>query len=124
VSDIHMDQQVISSLREVMEGGYADLLDTFLSDSDERLIELHKAERARETNELTQAAHSFKGSSSNMGATRLALLCGQLEERAQKKQLAGIKELVVKIDHEYQMVRRLYCAERQRVGASDLVSGG
>ena len=120
MSDIHMDEQVISSLREVMEGGFADLLDTFLSDSEERIDQLRKAHGA---NDLTVVAHSFKGSSSNMGATRLALLCGQLEERAQKKQLADIKELVIEINDEYQMVRRLYRAERQRVSVSSYLSG-
>ncbi len=121
MSEIHMDQQVISSLREVMEGGFVDLLDTFLSDSEERIGQLHNAHEARD---LTLVAHSFKGSSSNMGAIRLAQLCGQLEERAQKKQLVGIEELVIKIDDEYQMVRQLYRAERQRVAPSSFASGG
>ena len=111
MSDIHMDPKVVNALRDVMEGGFTELLDTFLSDSEERLGQLHNT---REACDLTLVAHSFKGSSSNMGAIRLALLCGLLEERAQKKQLAEIQELVIKIDDEYQMVRRLYRAERQR----------
>ena len=111
MSDIHMDPKVVDALRDVMEGGFADLLDTFLSDSEERLGQLHST---REVRDLTLVAHSFKGSSSNMGAIRLAHLCGLLEERAQKKQLAEIQDLVIKIDDEYQMVRRLYRAERQR----------
>ena len=111
MSDLHMDPAVVSALRDVMEGGFADLLDTFIADSDERLQQLHLA---RGPTELMAVAHSFKGSSSNMGAIRLAHLCGQLEERAQKKQLVGIQELVIKIDDEYQMVRRLYRAERHR----------
>ena len=120
MSDLHMDPAVVSALRDVMEGGFADLLDTFIADSDERLQQLHLA---RGPTELMAVAHSFKGSSSNMGAIRLAHLCGLLEERAQKKPLAGIKELVVKIDDEYQMVRRLYRAERQRFNPSNFASG-
>ena len=120
MSDIHMDPKVVSALRDVMEGGFEDLLDTFLSDSEERLGQLHSTHEACD---LTLVAHSFKGSSSNMGAIRLAHLCGLLEERAQKKQLAVIEELVIKIDDEYQMVRRLYRAERQRFGSSNFASG-
>ena len=119
MSDIHMDPKVVNALRDVMEGGFADLLDTLLSDSEERLGQLHNA---REACDLTLVAHSFKGSSSNMGAIRLAHLCGLLEERAQKKQLAEIQELVIKIDDEYQMVRRLYRAERQRSVSPHFVS--
>lgn len=115
MSDIHMDEKVVNTLRDVMESGFADLLDTFLSDSEERLGQLHSA---NEAGDLTQVAHSFKGSSSNMGAIRLAHLCGLLEERAQKKQLIGIEELVIKIDDEYQVVRRLYRAERLRFPAA------
>ena len=111
MSYIHMDQAVVNALRDVMEGGFADLLDTFIADSDERLVALNSAQQATA---LGAVAHSLKGSSSNMGAIRLAHLCGLLEERAQKKQLAEIQELVIKIDDEYQMVRRLYRAERQR----------
>ena len=120
MSDLHMDPAVVSALRDVMEGGFADLLDTFIADSDERLQQLHLA---RGPTELMAVAHSFKGSSSNMGAIRLAHLCGLLEDRAQKKQLAGIHELVIKIDDEYQMVRRLYRAERHRAGPSQFASG-
>ena len=119
MSEIHMDPKVVSALRDVMEGGFADLLDTFLSDSEERLGQLHST---REVGDLTLVAHSFKGSSSNMGAIRLAHLCGLLEERAQKKQLAEIRDLVIKIDDEYQMVRRLYRAERQRSVSPHFVS--
>lgn len=119
MSDLHMDPAVVSALRDVMEGGFADLLDTFIADSDERLQQLHLA---RGPTELMAVAHSFKGSSSNMGAIRLAHLCGQLEERAHKKQLAGVEKLVIEISDEYQMVRRLYVAERQRYAASESAS--
>ena len=120
MTDMHIDHRVLNDLREVMEDGYLKLVETFLEDSECRVGQLHAAKSAPE---LRAAAHSFKGSSSNMGATRLALLCGQLEERAQKKQLADIKELVIEINDEYQMVRRLYRAERQRVSVSSYLSG-
>ena len=119
MSDIHMDEQVISSLREVMEGGFEELLDTFLSDSKERIDQLHNAQEARD---LTLVAHSFKGSSSNMGAIRLARLCAELEAGVQKMPVDGIEALVLKIDREYQTVRRLYSAERKRCGAAHVVS--
>ena len=111
MSYIQMDQAVVNALRDVMEGGFADLLDTFLSDSEERLGQLRSA---NEAGALTQVAHSFKGSSSNMGAIRLAHLCGILEDRAKKSPLVGIDELVSKVTSEYKMVRRLYVQERER----------
>lgn len=119
MSDIHMDQTVLGGLREVMEGGYADLLDTFLADSEVQLVRLQNAQDA---DELAMTAHSFKGSSSNMGAIRLAFLCGELEKSARKKPLAGVAELVGLIDFEFKHVQRLYRMERQRCVTPSLVS--
>lgn len=111
MADTHLDRDVLSALQEVMEGEYPTLLDTFIADSEERLRVLRKAEDAAQ---LMNTAHSFKGSSSNMGATRLTELCGELEQRAKQKDLAGIEKLVSEIDGEFAIVRPLYEAERQR----------
>ena len=43
MSEAHIDNQVLASLREVMEEEYPILLDTFLVDSDERLRLLREA---------------------------------------------------------------------------------
>jgi HPt (histidine-containing phosphotransfer) domain-containing protein len=94
-----------------MEDEYPMLLDTFLADSEERLLLLRKAE---DPVTLMDVAHSFKGSSSNMGATRLAELCSELELRTKQKNLDGIEKLVGEIDREFALIRPLYEAERQR----------
>lgn len=68
MSDIHLDSSVLVTLQDVMEDEYPVLLDTFLVDSEERLLILHHAEQAADALALRLAAHSFKGSCSNMGA--------------------------------------------------------
>jgi HPt (histidine-containing phosphotransfer) domain-containing protein len=110
VSEIHLDRDVLSTLREVMEDGYPELLDTFLEDSEARLRVLHEA---RDAEKLSATAHSFKGSSSNMGALRLAELCGELEQRAKQPSLCGIEKLVNEIDSEFAFVRTLCREERE-----------
>jgi HPt (histidine-containing phosphotransfer) domain-containing protein len=119
VADTYLDRDVLSALQEVMEDEYPMLLDTFLADSEERLNLLRKADNALQ---LMNAAHSFKGSSSNMGATHLAELCGQLERRAKDKTLAGIEKLVGEIDLEFARVKPLYEAERNRSLPADTAS--
>ncbi|PYB78080.1 MULTISPECIES: Hpt domain-containing protein [Pseudomonas] len=109
---MHIDQKVLSDLREVMEDGYLQLLETFLEDSERRLSQLHEA---KDADELGLAAHSFKGSSSNMGAVGLAELCRELEERVRQQPLYGIEDLINRIDLEYIEVRRFYRDEWQRV---------
>ncbi|AXM98567.1 Hpt domain-containing protein [Pseudomonas plecoglossicida] len=115
MTDMHIDHRVLRDLQDVMEEGYLQLLETFLQDSEQRLSQLHGA---RTTTELSMAAHSFKGSSSNMGAIGLANLCQQLEERIKERTPCGIEELIHRIDQEYLVVQRFYRGERERVSAS------
>lgn len=89
MSDIHLDQNVLASLLDVMGEEYPVLLDTFLVDSDERQRHIHEALAAADPQALRLAAHSFKGSCSNMGAPMLAGLCKQLEEAARRELLDG-----------------------------------
>ncbi|MDT4847417.1 hypothetical protein FQZ97_814710 [compost metagenome] len=61
---------------------------------------------------LRLAAHSFKGSCSNMGAPVLAGLCKQLEESARREQLADAPVLIQRIEQEFTLVRGLLQNER------------
>lgn len=110
MAEIHLDHTVLNALQEVMEDEYPVLLDTFVCDSEERVRLLHKSE---DSIQLVAAAHSLKGSSSNMGATRLAELCHQLELRAARSG-DDVRELVGAIDGEFAIVRRLCEQELQR----------
>ncbi|CAI8739100.1 histidine phosphotransfer protein HptB [Pseudomonas sp. IT-347P] len=109
MTDTHIDREVLSVLREVMEEGYPELLDTFLADSENRLHELQKASDAKA---LSEAAHSFKGSASNMGAVRLAELCQELESGAKIKSPSDIARLVADITGEFAEVRPVYENEK------------
>ncbi|MGE6662162.1 Hpt domain-containing protein [Pseudomonas sp. NPDC077408] len=112
----HLDTSVLVTLQEVMEAEYPVLLDTFLVDSEERLRLLQAACRSGEAESLRQAAHSFKGSCSNMGAALLAELCREMEESARRDQLDEAPVLIERIEREFAIVRILYRAERQRWG--------
>lgn len=114
----HLDSSVLATLQDVMEAEYPVLLDTFLTDSEERLLLLQSACRNGRGEDLRQAAHSFKGSCSNMGATLLAELCRELEEAARLEQLDEAPEWIERIEREFAIVRILYRAERQRHGGS------
>ncbi|MDF9777530.1 Hpt domain-containing protein [Pseudomonas baetica] len=114
MDDKHVDRNVLSTLHEVMEESYRDLLDVFLADSEERLKVLRTTDSAAL---LIETAHSFKGSSSNMGALRLTELCHRLEQQAKDLPWAAVQELVREIDREFAGIRPLYEAERRRCPA-------
>ena len=93
-----LDVSILADIRAIDEGGdgcfLADLLSTYrqntveLIDALRRNIEDQNAEAVRET------AHSFKSSSGNIGARRLAALCGELEVLARTGDLAQASDLV------------------------------
>jgi HPt (histidine-containing phosphotransfer) domain-containing protein len=112
VVDLHLDPQVLSGLQEVMEGEYPKLLDTFLDDSQKRVEALRKARD--DAKALGRIAHSFKGSSGNLGAVRLAQLCQRLEVESVESAVGDLGELVDQIDREFALVKPLYESERQR----------
>ncbi|MGE8063996.1 Hpt domain-containing protein [Pseudomonas sp. NPDC089569] len=111
MADIHLDPDALNALREVMEDEFSTLIDTFLADSVERLQRLTVSTDAAQ---VLEAAHSFKGSSSNMGAIRLAGLCHELEQRAKGQNLSDLEALVAEIAREFAFIRPLYEQERQR----------
>ena len=110
--DLHLDPDVLSGLQEVMEGEYPKLLDTFLDDSQKRVEALRKARD--DAKALGRIAHSFKGSSGNLGAVRLAQLCQRLEVESVESAVGDLGELVDQIDREFALVKPLYESERQR----------
>jgi len=112
VTDPHVDRDVLDTLREVMEDGYPELLETFLADSESRLHELQDSTSAKA---LSDVAHSFKGSASNMGAIRLAALCQDLESNAKDKSPEALAQLVAAIHSEFVDVRPVYENEKHHV---------
>ena len=110
----HLEGSVLATLRDVMENEYPVLLDTFIVDSEERLRGLQQGLEGADAQALRLAAHSFKGSCSNMGAVLLASLCKQLEDLARREQLDGVAPLLGHIEREFAIVRILFKGERQR----------
>lgn len=114
MTDIHVDNGVLEVLREVMEDEYSLLLETFLLDSEERLRILVDAAQRSDGQAMRLAAHSFKGSCSNMGALLLASLCKDLEELARRETLDDVACILEQIQREFAIVRILFKTELQR----------
>jgi HPt (histidine-containing phosphotransfer) domain-containing protein len=132
VAAIHLDDNVLNTLRDVMEDEFPTLLEVFLKDSDERIHALHQSLSAADPAApaapppdllaLGLNAHSFKGSSSNMGAVHLADLCRQLEALARSPHPVDkpdLLALIQAIECEYRLVRALYEAERRLFAVRD-----
>ncbi|HIZ49736.1 MAG TPA: Hpt domain-containing protein [Candidatus Pseudomonas excrementavium] len=105
-----LDPDVQTMLRDLMQDDYGSLLQTFLQDTDRRLCQLHESLHRRNWEDFRQAAHSFKGSSGNMGALALSLACQQAEEAARNADANAAAHICNLIDQLCLRIRpRLTC---------------
>jgi len=90
------------------------LIDQFMREAESRVGALRDAARRLDRAALASTAHSLKGSSSIMGAARLAALCAQVEDHlARHPEGAVPPALMAAVDQELVHVRDAFAAERQ-----------
>lgn len=103
----HLDYDTLNTLKQVMEDDFGLLIETFKQDSSERLKKLYEVIQGTDADLIRRAAHSFKGSSSNIGARQLSALCAALEKRALAGDLQGVADDVQSIEQEFLKVQSL-----------------
>ncbi len=103
----HISYDALSSLKDMMEDDFIFLIDTFIQDSQERVATLHDLVGCDEPDAIRRAAHSFKGSCSNLGAVRLASLCAALEAKALAQDLHSFEADLVDIKAEFLIVKQM-----------------
>lgn len=102
----HVDNEALRELQVVMGEDFNNLLKTFVTDSAARIVAAEQAAAAADSDALRRAAHSFKGSSGNMGAPLLSDLCRQIEELAHSGQVESCIPLLVELNAEFAVVQR------------------
>lgn len=90
MSDEIVDQALVAELKDVMGEGFSALVDSFRADADKRLDALEQHLADGDAGALRQQAHSFKGSSGNVGAAQVATCCLELEKQADAGNLQDI----------------------------------
>src|SRR5258706_6923143 len=99
-----IDPQSIENLRSLNPGDNDEFLreiaGIFFDDTPQRIAELDQSLLAGDVPKFTRAAHSIKGSSSNLGAVALRAAAGKLEHVARSQGLANVGELVAEVKTE------------------------
>jgi HPt (histidine-containing phosphotransfer) domain-containing protein len=111
MADEKVDWQMIAELRAVMEDEFPMLLETFFSDTEQRLNSIEKALMQGNAEEFGRACHSLKGSASNLGLNRLLEVCRQGEKLGREGGLEGCATLLEAIKAEVSEVTPLLKAE-------------
>ena len=103
--DAHVDMDMLNELKEIMEEDFNILIETYLEDSSTRIVAINEAYNEKDSEALRGAAHSFKGSSSNVGAVFLADLCSIAEDLGREGRVEEVQELLGKITDEFSNVK-------------------
>jgi len=114
----HVDLAVLTGFEEAQVEGEPDLvgelIDLYLEDATAKLAAMREA--ATKTNEalLKRISHSLRGSSANLGVRQMAALCDQLEQIKGNGSLQTVGTHLTRLEEEFDLVRKIFVAERQR----------
>jgi CheY-like chemotaxis protein len=107
-----LDEGVLAGLREL---GDADLLSElsaiYLDDASSRLAALREAIEGDDVHAVERVAHTLKGASGSMGATRMAALCAELVNVGTSWDPGRAAELLGRLEEEFGRVRPALEAE-------------
>jgi len=82
-----------------------EILTIFIADTPARIAELHKNLAAGDRAGFSRAAHSIKGSSSNIGASALHAIAERMELQSRAEGLAGMDTQVAELEAAFEQVR-------------------
>jgi CheY-like chemotaxis protein len=103
-----VDYAVLDKLRELQEEGQpdvlTDLITLFISDARSRLAALGTAVTEQDGDALQRTAHTLKGSSSNLGAQRMVLLCEEVEKAGHSDHLVDVPDVLARLEREFEAV--------------------
>ena len=100
-----IDPQAIENLRALNPGDgdafLREITGIFLEDTPLRIAELDQSLLAGDVSKFTRAAHSIKGSSSNLGVTALRAVAEKLEHQARTQGLSNVTLLISQLKTEF-----------------------
>ncbi|HVQ28742.1 MAG TPA: response regulator, partial [Vicinamibacteria bacterium] len=112
-----VDDTVLDQLLAIDEGGglLTEVIDTFLRIAPVRLATLARTAERKDAAGLERAAHSFLGSCANLGARRMAEICGAMEVAARAGSTDGALGHVDRLKAEYVGVKKALTGRKERV---------
>jgi two-component system, sensor histidine kinase and response regulator len=113
-----LDERALAGLRELQQEGEPDfvveLIELFLHDAPPQLAALRGAVEEDDADSVERIAHTLKGSSGNMGAKKMAEICGELQNAGASGDLARAPRLLERLEEEFGRVRPALEAELAR----------
>lgn len=89
-----IDDETLAELQDIMEDGFADLVNRFLDDLPVQLEYLRCAVQEKAADDIYRVAHKLKTSCGNLGAMRLTEWVQQLEQAGRLNTLNDVAEML------------------------------
>ena len=110
MSNIHqvIDIKTLQTLQKIMsvvEGGFDDILQTFLANSPTILHAMEEAIKANDAKKMGASAHTLKSTCASLGIFPLSELLRTVEKNGREENMVGIEQLFKTITTEYQIVK-------------------
>jgi HPt (histidine-containing phosphotransfer) domain-containing protein len=100
-----IDPQAIENLRALTPGDddafLREIVSIFLEDTPKRIAELEQSLAENDPPRFTRAAHSVKGSSSNLGAMALRSVAERLEQQSKQSGLTGVEPILAELKGDF-----------------------
>jgi HPt (histidine-containing phosphotransfer) domain-containing protein len=113
-----VDLAVLRSYENIQLDGEPDLIveliDLYLEDARRRLAVMKLSLGKRNWPSVKREAHSLRGSSGNLGALQMALICDEIEGLESPDLFPSIEALLGCLEEELEQVVHIFVAERQR----------
>jgi histidine phosphotransfer protein HptB len=97
-----VDPEAIANLRALSPDDgdvfLKEILTIFIEDTPARIAELHSSRASGNVTDFVRAAHSIKGSSSNVGASQLREIAERLEHHARHNGLVAVEPQVAELE--------------------------
>jgi two-component system, sensor histidine kinase and response regulator len=107
---------IIALQREGAPNILAKVIDHYLSESPGIIQRLDDAVAAGDGETIRSIAHRFKSGSANLGALRLAEICREMESAAVGNPMSENRNILARIEHEYNAVERALTVIRKGEG--------
>ncbi len=103
MSENLIDRKTFDDLKKMVgEDFIGELVDTYFEDSPLLMAELHKALDEGDAGAFRRAAHSLKSNSASLGASSLAAMAKELEDRGRDGQLEAAEPKVRELETAYE----------------------
>jgi PAS domain S-box-containing protein len=114
-----LDYEVIASIRDLQVEGEPDffinLVNIYLKDSVHQIERIRAAILDSNSEELRKAAHTLKGTSTNLGARILSSYCAELESIASEGKMESVTKWLDRLEAEYREVCNALGQEQRKI---------